>query len=38
MAIKKKTSGKAVVAKSKKGSAAKKSKKTMLVETYILKV
>ena len=35
MAIKKKTSGKAVVAKSKKGSAAKKSKKTMLVKKKV---
>jgi uroporphyrinogen-III synthase len=35
MAIKKKTSGKAVVAKSKKGSGAKKSKKTLLVKKKI---
>jgi uroporphyrinogen-III synthase len=35
MAIKKKTSGKAVVAKSKKGSGAKKSKKTLHVKKKI---
>jgi uroporphyrinogen-III synthase len=35
MAIKKKTSGKAVVAKSKKGSGAKKSKKTLLVKKKV---
>ncbi len=35
MAIKKKTSGKAVIAKSKKGSGAKKSKKTLLVKKKV---